>query len=845
MSIRKTQKSDRDKGLRYDSTLKTAYFEDTGNLKTLRMSSVQLAADLYGLSSAEAKLAASLTKGATLDSIASEHHRSIHTVRAQLKQVLQKTNTHSQADLVRLILGSERRRAEDALSKNRSLLAEAQRIAHIGSWDVDLVNDAFIWSDEVSRIWEIDKTSFNASFAAFLETVHPDDRGRVSRAYNNSIIHHALFEIEHRLLFPDGRVKYILERGEPHYDADGKPMRFIGTSQDITERRLAEVEKRRLLAILEESADYVGSADMEGNIQYSNLAARRMQGLPAGADISALHISDMHPEWAAKRMLETVLPEVMKHGFWRGESALLHHCDGHEIPVSQLVVLHRDADGKPEFLSTIMQDITERKQMEDALRKNLSLLDDAQRIAHIGCWELDLTCNVLTWSDEIFRIFEIDPQQFGASYEAFLDTVHPGDRDAVNRAYTESLEKRVPYDIEHRLRMADGRIKYVHERCETHYAEDGAPLNSIGTVQDITERKRMEAVLIAREHQLHSLGESSPGMMTIYHIRPDGSVCIPYVSPNIWDFFGLRPQDVVDDASSLLARHHPDDDQRVMESIAESAKTMIPWREEFRILHPTKGERWMEGHSNPEPHPDGGVVLYGYVHDVTERKHLDDLRKLARHREAMREEERRHMAHELHEKLAQQLAALRLGMNLMNLRCCPQEPQLQETFRDLLNLLDNSIQLTRDIASASRPVVLDMGIVPALEWLTQEFSQRTGISCELACAQGENHIPEDQAIVLFRIAQEALTNAERHAHAGQVRVAFGCGAHACLLQVEDNGVGFDTRLARKQKTYGLLALRERAHAVGGELTVSSAPPGSGTVVSVRIPVRHLSEPGRQ
>ena len=137
-------------------------------------------------------------------------------------------------------------------------------------------------------------------------------------------------------------------------------------------------------------------------------------------------------------------------------------------------------------------DISERKQNEIALRNSETRLNEAQRVAHLGSWELDLTSNKLSWSAEIFNIFEINPDQFKASYEAFLNAIHPDDRDAVNRAYLSSLENRAPYAIDHRLLFSDGRVKYVHECCESEFDQNGKALRSMGTVQDITERKLME-----------------------------------------------------------------------------------------------------------------------------------------------------------------------------------------------------------------------------------------------------------------------------------------------------------------------------------------------------------------
>jgi PAS domain S-box-containing protein len=151
-----------------------------------------------------------------------------------------------------------------------------------------------------------------------------------------------------------------------------------------------------------------------------------------------------------------------------------------------------------------LMDITERREKDDVLKNTSKRLIEAQRLARIGSWELDLTDNELSWTDEIFRIFEIDPEKFGATYEAFLDTVHPDDREAVDFAYTNSLKTKQPYSISHRLLFPDGRIKYVYEQCETYYEGD-RPVRSIGTVQDVTEQKIIEKERMDNLHFLESM----------------------------------------------------------------------------------------------------------------------------------------------------------------------------------------------------------------------------------------------------------------------------------------------------------------------------------------------------
>lgn len=139
------------------------------------------------------------------------------------------------------------------------------------------------------------------------------------------------------------------------------------------------------------------------------------------------------------------------------------------------------------------------------LQQSEEKLKDAQRLTHMGNWVLDLATNKLSWSDEIYRIFEINPKKFGASYEAFLGMVHPDDRDSVNKAYMDSLKNKTPYRISHRLLMKNGRIKYVIEYRETYYTPGGHPLASIGTVQDVTELKEAEELLKASKDRAEAI----------------------------------------------------------------------------------------------------------------------------------------------------------------------------------------------------------------------------------------------------------------------------------------------------------------------------------------------------
>jgi len=158
-----------------------------------------------------------------------------------------------------------------------------------------------------------------------------------------------------------------------------------------------------------------------------------------------------------------------------------------------------------------LRDITDRKENERALRTSQEQLSQAQKMAKIGSWNLNLVNNELVWSREIYVMFEVSPEYFGASYEAFLGFVHPEDRNKVDQAYRDSVASGKAYNIEHRLLMPDGRIKIVEERGQTSYGPDGTPISSSGTVQDITERRKAEEQL-QQAQKMEAVGQLTGGI---------------------------------------------------------------------------------------------------------------------------------------------------------------------------------------------------------------------------------------------------------------------------------------------------------------------------------------------
>jgi len=265
-------------------------------------------------------------------------------------------------------------------------------------------------------------------------------------------------------------------------------------------------------------------------------------------------------------------------------------------------------------------DVTERVTAEQTLHASRAQLIQAQQMARIGSWELDLVGGRLDWSDEIFHIFEIDKERFGASYDAFLAKIHPEDRAAVDKAYSGSLTNRTPYRIIHRLLMDDGRIKWVEEHCQTSYDAAGKPLRSSGTVQDVTERVEAERAVRESEKRLAEAERIAHVGHWMAEIASGKLIC----SEGLYRIFGLEPRDREPSAAWFYDMVHPEDQALVRKAEAAALARIAPYHVEFRIVRADGAIRHLESRAETECDATGNPTrLFGVTQDITELRQTE------------------------------------------------------------------------------------------------------------------------------------------------------------------------------------------------------------------------------
>jgi PAS domain S-box-containing protein len=734
----------------------------------------------------------------------------------------------------------ERKRVEEQLKQSEQQLAEAQRLANVGSWNWDLRSDTITWSDQHYRIFGVDPRAFDPAYdGTIMRAIHAEDRALVMSTVESSLKTQEPFSFYYRILRPDGEERVIHARGNVIGDEHGNPIRMIGTAQDVTERKLAEEalkESRRRLEEAQRIA-HVGHWERDlrtGVITWSD-EIYRILGLERQGPPHTVWEHMIHPE---DRERVSLAIEEAQHGLGRydveyrivrpdGEVRFLH---------SQGDII-RDEHGELCRAFGVAQDITERKQAEALLHA---------RGQEFRAFVENTPDQVIKYDREFHRAY-VNPavaKAYDLPVEALIGkpigSVIKDVGLSVRADQLEQIRQRVAAVFDtgessvHEITwpLPPGQ-KYYSTRFFPEFDLNGVVTYVWGISRDITELKETQ-------NQILALTENSPDL--IARFDRDGRYL--YLNSAVEKLIGipaheLRGKRIGETVSDRLYPAVPNEILLLRGAIDKVFTSGSAIETEIQVPLPAGGRNF-NVRLIPERDEAGQVSSVLHIgRDITERKRAGEmLQTFPRRLIEVQEAERRRVARELHDEIGQALTAIKL--NLQAVEQSPDTSPLAQQLNESAGIVDRALQQVRDLSFNLRPSLLDdLGLIAALRWYVDREAQRAELIPDFVADLSETRLPPELETACFRITQEALTNVVRHAQARRMWVELRQRGAELHLTIRDDGIGFEVGAVRRRRTsdggLGLQGMQERALILGGKIEIKSAP-ARGTEVHVWFPL---------
>ncbi|MEJ8842520.1 PAS domain S-box protein [Lacibacter sp. H375] len=613
--------------------------------------------------------------------------------------------------------------------------------------------------------------------------------------------------------------------------------------RDVTERINSEKELKqsnsRFQRITSTTNDAVWEWDLQANSLWCNEMHQQLYGLTMEdpVPVKAEWVARIHPEdrYPILKMQDDALASdtnvfISEYRFRAGKGSDYKY-------IFDRCYITRNENNEPILMTGSMMDITERKLAEENIIHSNQRFELIAKTTNDAVWETNLETGV-SWGNEMHqKLYGLTLENEIPDFEAWKMHLHPDDRGWVIKSLDDALASTEnTWITEYRFIKSSGEIVTVYDRTYIVRNADGKPVRMMGSMMDITERKKAEDALLQSEEKYRTLVEQATD--GIFIADQTGKFVIVNSA-------GLKLSQYTEEELSTLTIYDLSD--------PEELKTN-PFRfEEMKSEQGARSERRLK-------RKDGSIVdieinakflsdgrFLAFIRNITERKKAENelnssyraIRKLTSHLQNAREEERTHIAREIHDELGQQLTVLKMDMSWLTKKIKQLESQqLNDKAAEIVQMLNDTVNTVRRISSDLRPVLLDdLGLAAAVEWHLMEFGKRSGIKTEFFTIESAIEIPRPIATGLFRIYQESITNIARHSEATEVMVELFVEDKEVTMAISDNGKGFDVTSIGKKKTLGVLGMQERTVMMGGTFRIKRNPV-KGMKVEVHVPVLH-------
>lgn len=443
------------------------------------------------------------------------------------------------------------------------LMAQGQELARFGNWQWDLKNDIVTWSDILYSIYGLNKESFKATLAGYLELLHPDDRERVFACLQTALQYKKDTEFDERIIRPSGELRYLKSWGKIILDETGEPAKMIGACLDVTESIKVQQElltsESRLRSLLDTQTNYVVRIDLQGNYTYYNAKYAEDFGWPNdGGSLIGINCMVTTPPYHHNRVMETVNNCLENPGkIYLAELDHLKKESGVKTILWHFICL-TDAEGKRSEIQCTGLDVSDRKHAETALKTSNERYEYVNKATNDAIYDWDIVNDHIEWGDGFNRLFGYKPGIEKYSVKKWISNIHSSDRDQVRESLKRKLEDKTQINLvmDYRFLKTNGQYAFVEENGYIIRNVNGEAVRMIGVLRDVTKQKREEDHLKLLESVVTNTNDSI--LIARSDMTDVSGSKILYVNHALMNLTGYSSEELVGNSPLILLSNNFD-----------------------------------------------------------------------------------------------------------------------------------------------------------------------------------------------------------------------------------------------------------------------------------------------
>lgn len=525
---------------------------------------------------------------------------------------------------------------EEALKESRNQLARAQMLAQMGHFIWHVEDPGATWSEELFHLFGMEPESRKIPIQEYINRIHPDDREEVVPIVQGS--EGDSYTVSHRIITPQGEVRYLQASGEAHRDHEGNVQKVLGILQDHTathhrEATLAEAQ-RQLQSVVHSAPGIIFEFEFDETGAPHFIFLSEQTKTIIGLDPQAF----LEDFWLAQQVvapskLNRILKEVKRSAKlkepWSQDFQVqpaipngVRWLHGHAVP-------HRHEDGTITWAG-IFLDITQHKETEHALKTSRDQLSLAQKLTKSGSFIWDAKRDEAQWSDEMYRLLELAPFAEKVTMQDYINCVHPEDREEFYQLFDEVSHTAGAHPLAHRVLTPKGTLKYVKGQAEVFLDEQGQLKQIVGSIQDVTQTHLYEQALEEKEAQLRAITNAVPGVL--YELRQYGpdNLKFTFISKQTQEIFGLSQEAALEDMMAIFSLIPAEALHQMLENFKKQPFEFGLKETEFPIIHAETGKkRWIKARALSHYDDEGFKTWTGIFIDITEEKKMQETLELS------------------------------------------------------------------------------------------------------------------------------------------------------------------------------------------------------------------------